>query len=386
MHRCDKPDMISFSIKGGCPVSAARAGVLETPHGTILTPTFMPVGTVAAVKTLSPLDLRNAGAQIMLGNTYHIYHYPGSEVVRNAGGLASFTAWNGPMLTDSGGFQVFSLSDTRKLTEDGVEFKSVYDGRNIRLTPEEVCRIEREIGADIIYVLDECPPYPCSESEVERATRLSLRWAERFLNKFAEEEINNPTGQSPFVVVQGGVFANLRRMCTEELEKLDPVGYGIGGVSVGEPPAEMARIARLTCDSLPKGKPRHLLGVGTPADLLEGVEAGVDLFDCVIPTRNGRNGQAFTSRGVANLRLKQWVGVDEPLDAECSCEACKIYSMGYLHHLAVTGEMLGMRLLSLHNVTYYESLLMRARQAVTGGDFLAWKRQVSDRWRELDKA
>jgi len=347
----------------------------------VQTPAFMPVGTAAVVKTLDPDELRLAGTEIVLGNTYHIWHHPGHETVERLGGLAKFTGWNGPTLTDSGGFQVFSLSATRKLTEEGAIFQSVYDGRQLTLTPEEACRIQWLIGADIFHALDECPPYPASHEEVSSASGLTFRWAKRFLSTYCElAEAAQGTGRAAFLVVQGGLYEDLRRESAEQIAGLNPLGFGIGGVSVGEPPEEMLRVTSICCQALPPEKPRHLLGVGTPADLVGAIAEGVDLFDCVLPTRNGRNGQAFTSHGIVNVRLAAWKESELPLDDHCKCPACKKFTMAYLHHLLNAGEMLGMRLLSLHNVTYYQQLFRDARDAIKYNRYLAWKKEVENGW------
>lgn len=381
-----KSHPFSFSVRHRERGNAARVGLLTTPRGAVLTPAFIPVGTAAAVKTLAPDELRAAGVQIVLGNTYHLRHQPGPEIIAAMGGFAHFMAWDGPTLTDSGGFQVFSLSATRKVVEEGVVFQSVYDGRSVRLTPEDVCRTEWAIGADIIYALDECPPYPAPRDEVVRATDLTVRWAGRFLSTFRELAAGSDgSDRAPFLVIQGGLFEDVRRSCIERLAFLDPAGFGIGGVSVGEPPPEMLRVAQICCQLLPPDKPRHLLGVGTPADLLGAIAAGVDLFDCVLPTRNGRNGQAFTSRGVVNLRHIRWKSENGPLDESCDCPACKTFSLAYLHHLTIAGEMLGMRLLSLHNVAYYEALLRGAREAIGLRRYDRWRRVVHQGWEEEER-
>jgi queuine tRNA-ribosyltransferase len=337
----------------------------------------MPVGTVGTVKTLTPEELWAAGVELVLGNTYHLLHQPGVTTLEQMGGLARFMGWDGPTLTDSGGFQVFSLSATRKIDDEGVTFQSIYDGRTIRLTPRSVCETEWKIGADIFHALDECPPFPATHKEVEKATTLSVKWAAEFLQAFKSlDELHPGTGKSPFLVVQGGLYEDLRLECIERLSVLSPPGFGIGGVSVGEPAQEMLRVADICCKALPVGKPRHLLGVGTPSDLIGAIGAGVDLFDCVLPTRNGRNGQAFTSRGVINLRLQRWKTVDLPLDDRCPCPACSKFSMAYLHHLTLAGEMLGMRLISMHNITFYQDLVRRAREAIRLDKYTAFSREI----------
>lgn len=372
-----------FSFQVMAQDGGARVGVIRTPHGVIHTPAFMPVGSLGVVKTLAPQELRQAKVEILLGNTYHLVHHPGVEVLSHWGGLGRFMGWDGPILTDSGGFQVFSLTPTRRLSDEGVQFRSVYTGQWVMFTPEKVYEWERSIGADIIYALDVCPPYPASRAEVEEAVSLTTAWARRFLTRAGSE----PQGacQALFLVVQGGVWEDLRTRSAEELIPLDPDGFGVGGVSVGEPVEEMYQVAHLMGTLLPPHKPRHLLGVGRPEDLVEAIAAGFDLFDCVLPTRNGRNGQAFTSRGILNLRQARWRMVEEPLDLDCSCVACSQLSCGYLHHLLNVGEMLGLRLISLHNVTYYQTLMDQARRAIREGNFEQWCRVVKNRWEQANE-
>lgn len=302
-----------------------------------------------------------------------------------AGGLARFMGWNGPTLTDSGGFQVFSLSSTRKVDEEGVTFRSVYDGALVKLTPESVFDIQRDIGADIIYGLDECPPYPASHSEVARAVALTTRWAQRFIAQSRNSSIDDAERQAVFLIVQGGVFDDLRQISIDEISALEPDGIGIGGVSVGEPRPDLYRIAALCCSGLPPQWPRHLMGVGTPQDLLECITCGVDMFDCVIPTRNGRNGQAFTSEGIVNLRLAERRLERKPLDARCRCYTCATFTRSYLHHLITSGEFLGLRLISLHNIYYYQSLMSAARSAIVAGKFKSWRQEVENGWRDVRK-
>ena len=282
-------------------------------------------------------------------------------------------------MTDSGGFQVYSLSTTRRLTEEGVNFRSIYNGRELTLTPESTFEIQRAIGADIIYALDECPPFPSTYDDVARAAELTARWAKRF-KAALESDAGGRGNQAFFPVIQGGVFDDLRRRSVEQMAGLEPCGFGIGGLSVGESREEMIRIAALCCSLLPADKPRHLMGVGTPEDLLNAIAAGVDMFDCVLPTRNGRNGQAFTSRGVLNLRNSRYRFDPEPLDVACSCYACRNFSRTYIHHLQMAGELLGMRLISLHNVAYYQSLMAGARRAIEDGRFDEWKCRIESGW------
>lgn len=371
---------LNFKIIARDSVTNARVGQLETTHGTVETPVFIPVGTTATVKMLTPQDLKGAGVQLVLGNTYHLMHHPGADLVEKAGGLALFMSWNGPTITDSGGFQVFSLAATRKVTDAGVVFKSVYDGRSITLTPESVYKIQVQLGADIIYALDECPPYPASYEEVNRAVTLTEKWAVRFLNAWKTSKREEKGTPDPFLIVQGGVYSDLRRLSAELTTALDPPGFGIGGVSVGEPREDMIRAAAEVCEILPESKPRHLMGVGTPIDLLESISVGIDMFDCVLPTRNGRNGQAFTSLGTLNLRNSTYRGEDENLDPGCICYCCRTFSRGYLHHLMSAGELLGARMLSLHNVHYYQELMKQARQAVIEGNFSRWKQNTISTW------
>ena len=370
----------NFTILSKDRTSAARAGILHTPHGDVPTPIFMPVGTLANVKTLSPADLSDAHAHIVLGNTYHLRQHPGVDIVSEAGGLSKFMGWAGPTLTDSGGFQVFSLSNTRKVTEEGVEFRSVYDGSLVNFTPETVLGFEQAIGADMIVALDECPPFPAEYNDVERAVELTARWADRFMKAWRQSNSERDSYQAAFLVVQGGVYSDLRKRSVEQMATLDPPGFCIGGVSVGEPQEEMIKAASICCDVLPDEKPRHLLGVGTPHDILAGIEAGVDMFDCVMPTRNGRNCQVFTSQGVVNLRNSRWSRDQNSLDEQCTCYTCRTFSLSYLHHLAVTGEILGMRLLSLHNITFYLSLVKAARCAILSSNYNSWRRKIELDW------
>ncbi|MFC2150036.1 tRNA guanosine(34) transglycosylase Tgt [Calditrichota bacterium] len=370
----------SFSLTANDANSSARAGVLQTPHGIVATPQFIPVGTLATVKGLEPQDLHMAGASIVLANTYHLMQRPGIEVLEAAGGLGRFMGWDKATLTDSGGFQVFSLADTRKVTDDGVEFRSVYDGNLIHMTPESVYQLQRSIGADIIYALDECPPYPCEHRDVASAVERTTGWADRFLKAW---KVGNDNGerQAPVLVIQGGVFEDLRRRSVEELAGLEPAGFAIGGLSVGEPRNAMLEMAQLCSGMLPAEHPRHLMGVGTPEDILNAVGAGIDLFDCVLPTRNGRNGQAFTSSGVQNLRNAQYRQSQLPLDDQCTCYACSNFTVAYLHHLIATGEILGLRLVSLHNIHYYLQLMAGVRKHIQQGDFGNWSIQIREQWR-----
>ena len=335
---------------------------------------------MASVKTLSPRELKDANAKLLLGNTYHLSQHPGVETVKQAGGLAAFMGWDGPTFTDSGGFQVFSLAPTRKITENGVEFRSVYDGSLINFTPQKVYELQRDIGADIIVALDECPPYPSTFGEVKRATELSNRWAVKFMEHWKTGNSEVKHYQAAYPVIQGGVYEELRQQASEFISSLDPPGFCIGGVSVGEPKEDMLNVVALCCNQLPTEKPRHILGVGTPEDILAAIEVGADTFDCVIPTRNGRNGQVFTSKGVINLRNSQLKNEFEVLDPFCGCYTCKSFSRSYLHHLTMAHEILGMRLLSLHNITYFVKLVEAARNAIISNDYTGWKRNTIAEW------
>ena len=354
--------------------------MISTPHGDVPTPMFFPVGTMATVKTLSPSELHNANAKLVLGNTYHLNQHPGVNIIKQAGGLSAFMGWDGPTFTDSGGFQVFSLAPTRKITENGVEFRSVYDGSLINFTPQSVYEIQRDIGADIIVALDECPPYPSTFEEVKRATEQSNRWAVKFMDHWRVGNTKAEHYQAAYLVIQGGVFEELRLQASDFIASLDPPGFCIGGVSVGEPKEDMLNVVELCCNQLPDEKPRHVLGVGTPRDILDSIEVGADTFDCVMPTRNGRNGQAFTSNGVINLNNSRLKIEFDALDQSCNCYTCKNFSRAYLHHLTMAKEFLGMRLLSLHNITYFIHLVDEARNAIISKDYIEWKSGIIKEW------
>ncbi|MGL4514328.1 MAG: tRNA guanosine(34) transglycosylase Tgt [Lacipirellulaceae bacterium] len=354
---------------------AARRGRLHTPHGVVELPTFMPVGTAGSVKGVEVERLAETGAQMVLGNTYHLALRPGEETVAALGGLHRFSGWGGPMLTDSGGFQVFSLAERRQLDERGVRFRSHVDGRLIDLTPERAIEIQQRLGADVAMVLDEVPPLPSPPEVVRSAMERSLRWAERCVRVASRDD------QSLFGIVQGGLDPQLRAESAAGLVKLDMAGYAIGGLSVGEPPPEMYRAIEVTTPHLPADRPRYLMGVGTPDDLLEAIERGIDMFDCVMPTRNGRNALAFTDRGPMRLRNARHTRDERPLDEGCPCPACRRYSRGYLRHLFQASEMLGPILLSIHNLTHYQRLMAGARAAIERDDFLAFKLAKQAAWR-----
>ncbi|MGH8599314.1 MAG: tRNA guanosine(34) transglycosylase Tgt, partial [Burkholderiales bacterium] len=327
-------------------------------HGTVDTPAFMPVGTYGAVKTMSPDELRALGAQIVLGNTFHLWLRPGLDVIATHGGLHRFMGWDGPILTDSGGYQVFSLGELRKITEEGVRFRSPVNGDPCFLTPEESMGIQRVLDSDVAMVFDECTPYPADERQARDSMELSLRWAER--SKRAHDGNSNAL----FGIVQGGMYERLREESLNGLSRIGFDGYAIGGLSVGEPKQDMLRILAHTAPLLPPQRPRYLMGVGTPADIVRAVAAGVDLFDCVLPTRNARNGWAFTSRGVVKLRNARYRDDLAPLDEACECYTCRHFSRAYLHHLQRVNEMLGSRLNTLHNLHYYQALMAGLRTAI----------------------
>jgi len=345
---------------------AARAGRLSTTHGVVETPVFMPVGTHGTVKALGPDDLRAAGAQIVLANTYHLFLRPGHEVVRELGGLHRFMGWDGVILTDSGGFQVFSLSKLRKITDAGVEFRSPVDGSTHFLSPEIAVEVQQALGADIMHPLDECLAYPASREAAERSLELTLRWAAR---SKAAHVGRGAASQAMFGIVQGGTDVELRTRAARATVELGFDGYAIGGMAVGEPKQAMYDLTALVASLVPAGQPRYLMGVGKPEDLVEAVARGVDMFDCVLPTRNARNGQAFTADGPVTLKQARYARAAAPLDAECACYACRDFSRAYLRHLFMSGELLAYRLLTLHNVTFFLRLMREMRSAIAEGDF-----------------
>lgn len=348
----------------------ARLGILETPHGVIETPVFMPVGTQATVKAMTPEELKEMGATIILGNTYHLYLRPGHKIIEKAGGLHKFMNWDRAILTDSGGFQVFSLSSLRKITEDGVEFRSHIDGSKHFFTPEKVIEIQNSLGSDIIMSFDECAPYPADYDYVKRSMELTIKWAER-----GKKAHKNTDRQALFGIVQGGTYKDLRRECAERLVDMDFPGYAIGGLSVGEPKDLMYEIIDFTTDYLPHDKPRYLMGVGTPEDLIEGVIRGVDMFDCVLPTRIARNGTVFTSRGKLIVRDAPYAEDFSPLDEECDCYTCKNYSRAYLRHLFKAKEILAARLATYHNLYFLIKLMEKIREAIRQERLLEFKEE-----------
>jgi len=355
---------------------SARLGRMRTPHGSVETPAFMPVATQGSVKSLTPADLTAAGAQIVLANTYHLLLRPGPELVRELGGLHRFMGWDGPILTDSGGFQVWSLSKLRRLGEEGVEFRSHVDGSLRTLTPESVVAAQHALGVDVLHPLDECLAHPATLAQTERSLALTLRWLHRAV---AAHRAGGAPG-ALFGIVQGGTSHALRRQAVEETCTLDLPGYAIGGLAVGEPKPALYDIAELVAARLPAARPRYLMGVGKPTDLVEAVARGVDLFDCVLPTRNGRNGQAFTPDGPLNISNARFTRDAAPLDPACPCEACRRFSRAYLRHLFGARELLGYRLLTLHNLTFYLALMRQMREAVASGDFGSFRSRFLERY------
>lgn len=368
---------MQFIISSSDKKSKARAGEIITDSGLIQTPVFMPVGTLGAVKGVHMNDLEtHIHAQIILGNTYHLYLRPGMDVINQVGGLHRFNGWNKPILTDSGGFQVFSLNHRRKISEEGVTFSSHIDGSIHQFTPEKIINIQRSIGADIIMAFDECPPYPVSPEYAEKSMHLTHRWLERCYSEWKETKSLYGNHQSLFPIVQGSVFKNLRKHSAEYIASKEFDGYAIGGVSVGEPTEDMYEITSLCCDILPTNKPRYLMGVGTPANILTCIGFGVDMFDCVMPTRNGRNASLFTWKGIMNMKNEKWKYDFSPLDENSDLFADKAYSKAFIRHLFVNGEMLGSMIGSIHNLHFYVSLCKEARNHILIGDFQAWKEEV----------
>jgi queuine tRNA-ribosyltransferase len=355
----------------------ARRGRLELAHGAVDTPAFMPVGTYGTVKAMSPAELREVGAQIVLGNTFHLWLRPGTDVIAKHGGLHRFMGWDGPILTDSGGFQVFSLGALRKITEEGVQFASPINGDRLLLTPEESMRVQRALDADIAMIFDDCTPYPATHKQADKSMRLSLRWAERSRRAFAGSR------NALFGIVQGGVHEDLREQSLAGLTAIGFDGYAIGGLAVGEPREDRERILAHTAPRLPAERPRYLMGMGTPEDLIDGVLAGIDMFDCVLPTRNARNGWLFTRHGDVKIRNARWRDDPAPLDPECGCYACRHFSLAYLHHLQRANEILGARLNTIHNLHYYLALMRDLRGAIEAGSLAATAARLREARRRL---
>jgi queuine tRNA-ribosyltransferase len=357
--------------------SKARAGTITTAHGQIETPIFMPVGTVGSVKALTQEQLKKeVNAQIILGNTYHLYLRPGTSILEAAGGLHKFMGWDRPILTDSGGYQVFSLSNNRKLTEEGAMFQSHIDGSRHLFTAENVIDIQRSIGADIIMAFDECPPYPSEYDYAKKSMELTHRWLARCVKQMSETEPKYGYEQSLFPIVQGSTFKDLREISAEFIASMGCDGNAIGGLSVGEPEEMMYEMCGYCCDILPEDKPRYLMGVGTPWNILENIALGIDMFDCVMPTRNGRNGMLFTSQGVINIKNKKWEKDFTPIDTGIECHTSNYYTKAYLRHLFAANELLALQIASVHNLSFYLYLVKQARTHILQGDYNSWKNQM----------
>lgn len=367
---------LQYIVNGTDPYSKARAGTIETDHGEIRTPIFMPVGTAGSVKGVSMEQLdKDVHAQIILGNTYHLYLRPGMDIMEKAGGLHAFAGWPKPLLTDSGGYQVFSLSGSRKISEDGVVFQSHIDGSKHLFTPEKVIDIQRSIGADIIMSFDECPPFPGERSYAEQSMHLTHRWLDRCMNHFQRTGDAYSFTQNLFPIVQGGTYPDLRKISCEYVSSKNASGNAIGGLSVGEPEEMMYELCSWCCEHLPEQKPRYLMGVGTPWNILECIALGIDMFDCVMPTRNGRNAMLFTSKGIININNKKWESDFSPIDEGFDCSFSNHYSKAYLRHLIKSKELLGLTIASVHNLAFYIHLVTEARKRILNGSFLGWKNE-----------
>jgi queuine tRNA-ribosyltransferase len=368
---------MKFTVQHLDSGSKARSGVLETDHGTIKTPIFMPVGTVGTVKGVPQHDLSDTiNAEIILGNTYHLYLRPGTDVLEQAGGLHGFMNWDRPILTDSGGYQVYSLSDNRKITEDGVKFKSHIDGSTHIFTPERAIDIQRSIGADIVMAFDECTPYPCDHGYAKRSMEMTHRWLLRCQQRMAETQPLYGASQSLFPIVQGSVYPDLRKASAEFIAAQGADGNAIGGLSVGEPHEDMYAMTEAVCDILPADRPRYLMGVGTPANILECIALGVDMFDCVMPTRNARNGHLFTRNGIMNMKNLKWANDFSPLDPDGTADVDQRYSRAYVRHLFAANELLAIYIASVHNLSFYLWLVREARQQIEAGTFHSWKNRM----------
>lgn len=366
--------MFEFTLQASDKQSAARAGLIRTAHGEIRTPIFMPVGTTATVKAVHQHELRDViGADIILGNTYHLYLRPGTEVLENAGGLHRFNGWNRSILTDSGGYQVYSLSHRRKITEEGVTFQSHIDGSRHTFTPEVSMDIQRSIGADIIMAFDECPPYPCDYKYAKQSMEMTHRWLRRCIDHVERTEGRYGYGQTLFPIVQGSSYADLRKASAEFIAEQDQPGNAIGGLSVGEPAEKMYEVTEQVCGILPADKPRYLMGVGTPVNILECIERGVDMFDCVLPTRNARHGLLYTTEGIINIKNARWKDDHSPIDPEGAAPTSRIHTKAYLRHLIHSQELLGGQIASLHNLAFFLWLVRQAREHIMAGDFSSWK-------------
>ncbi|MDE3057329.1 MAG: tRNA guanosine(34) transglycosylase Tgt [Bacteroidota bacterium] len=360
--------------------ASARAGIIHTDHGDIETPIFMPVGTQGSVKAVEQRELEELGTQIILGNTYHLYLRPGVDLLKSVKGLHRFMSWTKPILTDSGGYQVFSLSDLRKISDKGVTFKSHLDGSMHFFSPEDVINVQRAIGSDIMMVLDECTPFPCERDYAQVSNKLTVQWAQRCQKEFHSTDQLYEHTQALFGIVQGSVYKDIRKESAAALTSLGFDGYAIGGLAVGEPVEVMYEMAEFCTALLPANKPRYLMGVGTPGNLLESVERGVDMFDCVLPTRNGRNGMVFTRNGKMNFRNVQYRADESAVDEECGCYLCRNFSRAYLRHLFVAKEILALQLASLHNLTFYLWLMKEARRKILSNEFSFWKKELMMRY------
>ena len=371
---------MNFTLQATCPGTNARAATIQTDHGTIETPIFMPVGTCGAMKGVHMRELRDdIKAQIILGNTYHLYLRPGTEILHKAGGLHHFGGWEKPILTDSGGFQVFSLSENRKLTEEGAWFRSHIDGSKHLFTPEKTVDIQRIIGSDIMMALDECPPGMSDKSYARRSLDLTMRWLKRGWEHFNSTEPLYGHKQSFFPIVQGCTFPDLRHEAASRVAELGADGNAIGGLAVGEPAEKMYEMIEVVNEVLPTNRPRYLMGVGTPANILEAIDRGVDMMDCVMPTRNGRNGMLFTPHGIMNMRNKKWADDFTPIQPDSDCFVDQVYTKAYLRHLFISGELLAMQIASIHNLAFYLWLVGEARRHIIAGDFPSWKADMVER-------
>lgn len=366
---------VRYELIKTCKQSGARLGRLHTPHGIIETPIFMPVGTQATVKSMTPEELKEIGSQIILSNTYHLYMRPGHEIVKKAGGLHKFMNWDKPILTDSGGFQVFSLGPLRKIVEEGVEFRSHLDGSKHFLTPEKAVEIQNALGSDIMMAFDECAPYPADRDYVKNSLERTTRWLER-----CKEAHKNTENQALFGIIQGGMYKDLREQSAKEITAIDLPGYAIGGLSVGEPKPLMYEVLEHTTPLMPEDKPRYLMGVGSPDDLVEGVIRGVDMFDCVLPTRIARNGTAMTSQGKVVVRNASYAEDFTPLDPECECYTCKNYTKAYIRHLVKTNEILGARLITTHNLHFLLDLMAKIREAIMEDRLLDFRKEFFEEY------
>jgi queuine tRNA-ribosyltransferase len=374
---------LTFELQHTDKNSKARAGRISTDHGEILTPIFMPVGTVGSVKAVTQQQLlKDVKAQIILGNTYHLFLRPALEVMEAAGGLHKFMGWDKPILTDSGGYQVFSLSGTRKLSEEGALFQNHINGSKHLFTPEFVMDIQRIIGGDIMMAFDECPPGGSEYDYAKTSMELTHRWLDRCIKRFSETEDKYGYTQNLFPIVQGGVHHDLRKLSCEYISSKQATGNAIGGLSVGEPTEKMYEICNLCCDNLPTDKPRYLMGVGTPWNIVENIALGVDMFDCVMPTRNGRNAMLFTTNGVINIDNKKWEKDFSPIDDGIDCEVSNHYSKAYLRHLIKAKEILGLQIASIHNLAFYLDIVTKAREHIAAGDFVSWKNEMVVKWQQ----